>query len=94
MTIPKQVKIAGYTYNVSNDKNLSRDYNANGMSCANDLTIQIDNSLPQQNQESTLLHEIIEQINYRYEFGLEHNKITILETALYQVIQDNKEIFL
>lgn len=72
---------------------LTRDKNALGYSSGNALEIHIDSTIPQQNQETTLLHEILEQINYRYELGLEHQQITILESALYQVIQDNPAIF-
>ena len=45
-----------------------------------------------QNQETTLIHEIIEAINYLFELNLEHNKIQTLEAALYQILKDNKMI--
>ncbi|MFT9493405.1 hypothetical protein [Anaerosolibacter sp.] len=93
MGIPKEIKIGGYDYTVSMENSLSRDNNAFGMSCGNAQTIKIDATLPKQNQESTLLHEIIEQINFRYELRLPHEQITILESALYQVLKDNKLSF-
>lgn len=93
MNIPDKIKIGGHIYKCKLDSKLARDHDANGMSCGNDLEIVIDSTLPVQNQESTLLHEILEQINYRYELGLSHDKITILETALYQVLKDNELCF-
>lgn len=42
--------------------------------------------------KSVLLHEIIEALNYRLELKLEHNVITSLETGLFQVLKDNKEL--
>ncbi|SHH54639.1 hypothetical protein SAMN02745135_01154 [Caloranaerobacter azorensis DSM 13643] len=90
MRIPEKIKIGGHTYICKFDDKLSRDTSANGMSCGNSLEIIIDSSLPEENQESVLLHEILEQINFRYELNLEHEKITILESALYQVLKDNK----
>lgn len=91
--MPNKLKIGGLIYKCTLEKNLGRDYSATGQSCNNDLWIKIDDSLPEQNKKSTLIHEIIEQINCIYELGLEHDKICTLETALYQVIADNKELF-
>lgn len=94
MQIPKKVKIGGYIYDCMLVPNLTRDNDALGCSCGNSLRIEIEESLPHENKESTLLHEILEQINFRYELCLEHKQITILEATLYQVIKDNPEIFL
>jgi len=90
--IPERVKIGGHIYNCKVNDKITRDTGRLGNSCGNALEIKIDSTIPQQNQQSTLLHEILEQINYRYELDLEHDKITILETALYQVMQDNPEV--
>lgn len=54
--------------------------------------ILINGTYDKQNQETTLIHEIVEAINYLYELNLEHNKIQILEATLYQVLKDNKMI--
>ena len=94
MQIPKKVKIGGYIYDCMLVSNLTRDSDTLGRSCGNTLRIEIDDSIPHENKVSTLLHEILEQINFRYELCLEHKQITILESTLYQVIKDNPEIFL
>lgn len=51
--------------------------------------ILINNRLCKSMQESTIIHEIIEALNYHLELGLEHNKITSLESGLYQVLKEN-----
>lgn len=89
MKLPNIIKIGGHVYSVSSSNTLARDNDAHGSSCGNALEITIDTTIPEQNQESALLHEILEQINYRYELRLEHRQITILESALYQVLRDN-----
>jgi hypothetical protein len=93
MNIPKEVKIGGHIYSCGLKENLSRDESRHGQSCGNALEIEIDASIPHENKESALIHEVLEQINYRYELRLEHSKITILETALYALIKDNPGIF-
>ena len=52
--------------------------------------ILINSSIVKELQETTLIHEIIEALNYHLELNLEHNKITSLESGLYQVLKDNK----
>lgn len=91
MDIPNKIKIGGFNYNCKEEENLIRDNGNLGESCSNALTIKVDESLPLQQKESTLLHEIIEQINSNYELNLEHNQICTLETSLYQVYKDNFE---
>ena len=91
MEIPEKVKIGGHEYTCKTVPCLGRDHSANGRSCGNSLEIEIEETLPQQNKESTLIHEILEQINYRHELDLPHEKISILETALYQIMRDNPQ---
>ena len=93
LNIPAIVRIGGHDYYCGLEENLARDKECNGASCGNALRIVIDRSLPQQNRESVFIHEVLEQINYRFELNLPHEKITILETALYAFLQDNPEVF-
>lgn len=93
MNIPDSIKIGGCTYKVEFVENLSRDRNASGQSCMNAQWIKIDNSICQEQKESTFIHEIIEQIDAMNELKLDHQQICTLETAIYQVIKDNAEVF-
>lgn len=52
--------------------------------------IVIDESLPQDKKEETLLHEIIEALSGYYSLNLDHEVITTLGFGLYQVLKDNK----
>jgi len=45
-------------------------------------------------QNSTLIHEIIECINNELELNLEHPQLSALATGIYQVIKDNKKVFM
>lgn len=83
------IKIGGLYYKVLNIKNLARDFNVLGRCCGNSRTIELDFELDEQVKEKVFLHEILEAINYEYELKLEHEKISILESALYQVFIDN-----
>lgn len=87
--IKDKIKIGGFDYKYIEEENLTRDYGNLGQSCANNLTIIVDKSMPEQQKESTLIHEILEQINCNYELSLNHSQICTLETALYQVYKDN-----
>lgn len=91
MKIPDKVKIGSHIYTCGYSDNLTRDSDALGQSCGNALEIRVDAAIPRSNQESAFLHEVLEQINYRYELRLEHRTITVLETSLYQVMRDNPE---
>lgn len=55
--------------------------------------ITIDESLPQDKKEETLLHEIIEALNGYYSLNLEHRTISVLGFGLYQVLKENKLSF-
>ena len=61
-----------------------------GLSFLEKGLIKIDKTIENDFQKSVLLHEIIEFINDMLELKLEHRTITCLETALYQVLKDNK----
>lgn len=86
------VKIGGIKYKIEYSKDLTRDRGNLGECCCNTSVIRLDSDLGFHMEKKTLLHEIIEAINFEYEMKLEHTKISILETALYQIIIDNKEL--
>lgn len=91
MKIPKSIKIGGQNYKVIiKDLDKSEAQNNCGYCRATDNEIYINTSISQEQQESTLLHEILEALNFNYQLELEHNKIQTLEATLYQVLKDNK----
>lgn len=86
------IKIGGINYRIEYKKDLTRDRGHLGECCGNNATIGLDDNLDYNVERKVLLHEIIEAINFEYELNLEHNKISIFETALYQILIDNKEL--
>ena len=90
MKIPSKIKISGIWFTILfRDTAKDEQVENHGYSDFSNCKIVIDSRLHQQEQESTLIHEIIEVINYRNELGMEHKQIMTLENNLYQVLKDN-----
>lgn len=92
MQIPKTLNIIGKTFHVDEVRELKQENGepACGVCFVAEQQICIDIKYPQESQESTLLHEIIEAINGLTEIGLRHKQICVLEACLHQVLMDNK----
>lgn len=89
MKIPGKVKIGGHTLNVE----LSEDIGNMGEWRSGKQVIKIYKDTCHSQREETLLHEIIECVNFTYELKLSHQKIQILGAVLHQIIIDNPLIF-
>ena len=89
----KQLNICGHDYKLffKDMKKEEADDNS-GYCVVSGNKIVINKELPLSQQESTIIHETIEAINFLFELNLEHNKIMTLETALYQFLKDNYKI--
>lgn len=82
------MNILGYKYRLIEDGN--EDFiGASGRGHIARQVIQIAEGLVEQQRVTTVLHEIIEALNYHLELELEHNKIMSLEAGLYQVLSEN-----
>lgn len=93
MNIPEKVKIGGYEYDIEVMEAVSHWGGKQGCQDGNSLEIKIASNMPEPMQHSVLIHEMIEAINYHYDLKLKHEKIMLLEAALYQIIVDNPEMF-
>ena len=91
MKIPKTLKILGHQVNIVgiNDLEKRNGLAATGACYFTENRIWVDSSRPTQQQEATLIHEIIEYLNAAMELDLKHNVICSLESGLYQVLKDN-----
>ena len=91
MKIPNKLKILGYDYEIIlREDRLKEDGSENpGTHSSRVQRIWIDATQTQQQQESTLIHEILESLNYSLELQMPHNVISSLEAGLYQVLHDN-----
>ena len=81
------VKILGYTYRVEVVDSDAMD--AMGRFQSRRQRLQIADDLAGDELLSTLLHEVIEALNYHLALDLPHNAIMQLEAGLYQVLADN-----
>ena len=85
----KKLRVLGYNYTLDLSKTLE-DMVDNVGTCNLDKKIfTLANDVDKDAMVSTLLHEIIEAVNYHLELGLEHRQIMGLEVGLNQAISDN-----
>jgi hypothetical protein len=82
------MKILGYDYRLIKEATFEK-IGAAGRLHSNLQEIQIASNLVPQQVASTVLHEIIEALNYHLQLDLNHNAIMSLEASLYQVLTDN-----
>jgi len=88
--IPKRLKIGGKFWKIDLIKGLSKETGHKGESALMTNIIRLDSELPEDELWSTFIHEILEAINYCYQFDWPHDRICVLEEVLYQVFKDNK----
>lgn len=90
MKIPKKIKILGHYIDIIVQNRLNEaGTNKLGTDVGSMNKIFINSDQAASQQESTLLHEIIENINWQLNLGFEEKTICQLEAALYQVLKDN-----
>lgn len=91
MKIPKTIKIAGHIYTIEFRENReNQDGNEHPASSFSRVNkIWIDKNQVVERQESCLVHEIIEMLNYDFQLELKHQTISLLEAGIYQVLKDN-----
>ena len=90
MHIPKKIKLGGHIIKV---KKVNFDeINSPGEFIRYHQVIRLrqDKDIPEDQQEGTFLHEIIEAIVQFNKLDLDHTHLTVLSESLYQVIKDNK----
>lgn len=97
MKIPESVKILGMTYKIEQVECIDRDFETVGQADHNQLIIKLQSGLPEDQIGNTLIHEIVHSI---FEILGEHESnenepyVKRISSALYQVINDNKSLFL
>ena len=66
-----------------------RELDSLGTAHTSNLEIKIAADIPFQQQQSTMIHEIIEAVQWHLGLKLPHRVIAALETGLYQVLTAN-----
>lgn len=85
----KTLNILGYPYTVISDI-LLQDMSGNIGYCNFDKQwIQVAKDVANEARNSTLLHEVMEALNYHLEIGLSEAQIKQLEVGLHQVMSDS-----
>ena len=82
------LRILGYDYTVDTSK-VQRDMDACGRADFCLQVISVANDLSDDQMRSTMLHEIIEVLDYSLDLQLDHGKICQLEAGLYAVLKTN-----
>lgn len=83
------IDILGYSYTLNLSQGL-KEMDGNIGECDLDRhTIAIANDLGREIIDTTLLHEIIEALNYHLELNLTHPQIMALEVGFHQVLCGN-----
>lgn len=97
MTIPKKLKIFGFVWNVSEDKNVTCEGNCNGSTHYGSQSIFIDPEITKQKKEEVLIHESMHAIWWQSGLGkrytdtkMEEEIIHAVAHGIYQVLNDNK----
>ena len=85
---PTPLTILGHPYTIVRDKT-TNEIGASGRLFTANGEIQVAKDLCPSQATSTVLHEIIEAINWHCELRLKHNAIMTLESTLYQTLTAN-----
>jgi hypothetical protein len=83
-----EMKIMGYDFKIVSD-DIVDDAGAFGRFHGKTQRIQVAVDICEQQKVSTVLHEIIEALNYYNQWELPHHTLMSLEANLYQVLTDN-----
>lgn len=85
---PKTLRIGGFDFSVILTDPDDIDSNMGEFEKEKNR-IRIADIISEDLQDSALIHEMIEALNYIYELNLDHNVITSLEGGFYQFLKDN-----
>lgn len=89
MKIPEKIKLGGFNITVKKERHLIIERNELGNYRPRIQQITIDEDNTDQQQEETLIHEILEAITCHYDVDIEHHKLSVIATVLHQVLKDN-----
>ena len=87
MKIPKKLKIGGHIFKIDCSKELK---DMDGECARDENTLRICKTLPQNQKEVTLIHEIFHALNASFDEGNYHMILDSLSEQFYQVLVDNK----
>jgi hypothetical protein len=86
----KKINILGYNYTIDTTRPLEEMEGNVGYCDFDKLELRVANDVPEDAKNSTIIHEIIEAVNYHLEIGLEESQIKQLEVGIFQAFNDNR----
>jgi hypothetical protein len=84
------MRILAYDYKIVGTTTAIADSTYMGRHDSYELTIYICTGMQKQHRESTMIHEIIEAINWQLKLGLKEKQIIGLESGLYDVFRNTR----
>lgn len=94
MIIPKEIKVAYKNYSIEKVNNLNDGVNLLYGQCKYDEEkILLAEAYSKNQQECTLIHELIHAIDDIFSIGVTEEQVLKLGKGFYQVIKDNPEMF-
>jgi hypothetical protein len=90
----KTIKILGYNYKIKETESVKDGgMDDAGRAIIDQQVILVPKFHNHQGNISTILHEVIEVLNYHFAWNLPHDVIMQLEAGLFAVLQDNPDVF-
>lgn len=80
----RKIRILGYEHTVEIKSRLG----SAGRSALDWQSIQLDAGLCEEQLDSTLIHEVVEQINKHLSLGLDEQQICGIESGMYSFLKD------
>lgn len=93
MRIPKKLKVGGVIYKIKHVNVSSVGSGPIGSFSSDCSEIEIRKGLEKQQEELTLLHELIHALFIHCDINQDEHKVELLSQALYMVIKDNPDLF-
>jgi hypothetical protein len=93
MKLTDKARVQGVPYIIELVPNLRADVGYSGLATPTSANIKLDAGMCMDMLLATKLHEFLEVFNSEHELGLSHHQMQSLATCLYQLINDNPEIF-
>lgn len=89
--LPKSIEVLGYEYQIVLSSTMPGGVPGDSFGACDfsEGKIYVAEGLNKRLASSTLLHEVLEALNYHLELGLKHSQISALEAGLYQVLRTN-----
>lgn len=84
-----KIKLGGKEFDLEFKENYFQASGNWGWNNQNEAKIIVDASIPKDQRKETLIHELIETINFNFELKLEHKVISTISNALTEYILSN-----